>query len=346
MLLPQLERLAMPQLHRDNHYVPQMYLKQWAVDKKICTYSLLVAHDNVRRWKSLSPKSIARRQHLYTSVMNGQESDELERWLGSEFEAPAEGPISRAIRDARLSPDDWHKLVRFALSQDVRTPSYLSKCIQLQTESLPAILDSALQEFVKKLVNGRIQKNEEERSKNNRIPLKVSIEASDDNESVSVRTETLIGRSSWHCAIGQALTGTVAKVPMKGWTILKPARDYTWPTSDNPLIKLNYRNELDYNFRGGWDVPMGDVFLPLSPTHLLHRCGGVRPSPRGHQLDVPTTRKIIHMIVEHADRYVFAQQEFNIESIRERRVDEKMQKQERDTWKNWHLDQEKAERDY
>ena len=336
----------MPQLHRDNHYVPQLYLKQWAVDEQICTHSLLVAHDNVRPWKSHSPKSIAFHQHLYTSVVNGQESDELERWLGSEFEAPAEDPISRATRDGRLSPDDWHKLVRFALAQDVRTPAWLRKFVKRQNELLPNLLDNVVKTAAEKLINGEISDRSEEKSENRRIPLRVSVEPSDDQEYGVLRAETLIGRSLWHWAIRQTLTNTIAKVPMNGWTIRKPARGYTWPTSDNPLIRLNYRDELDYNFGGGWKVPNGDVLLPLSPTHLLHRCGGVRPPARGHRLDVDTTEKIIRIIVEHADRYVFAQQEFRIKRIRKRIVDGKILKEEQAIWKNWHSEQAQAEVGY
>ncbi|AVQ08435.1 TPA: DUF4238 domain-containing protein [Xanthomonas vasicola pv. zeae] len=336
----------MPQLYKDNHYVPQLYLKRWSVDERILTYSLLVAHHNVPLWKPHSPKWIAFHQHLYTGIVDGQESDELERWLCREFEDPAQEPLSRATGDDRLDPDDWHKLVRFAFAQDVRTPAYLRKFIQRQKESLPALLDSAVQKSAEKLMNGEIPKNEEEKIENNRIPLKVSVEASDDDESGVLRAETLIGRSLWHWAIRQALTNTIAKVPNNGWTIRKPAQGYTWPTSDNPLIKLSYRDELNYNFGGGWDVPRGDVFLPLSPTHLLHRCGGVRPPIRGDRLDVATTEKIIRIIVEHADRYVFAHQEFNVESIRKRIVDGRLVKEEQAAWKNWHLDQAQAEQGY
>jgi hypothetical protein len=32
----------MPQLRKDNHYVPKLYLKQWANNGKIPTYRLLV----------------------------------------------------------------------------------------------------------------------------------------------------------------------------------------------------------------------------------------------------------------------------------------------------------------
>ncbi|NYH48328.1 hypothetical protein [Xanthomonas arboricola] len=35
-----------------------------------------------------------------------------------------------------------------------------------------------------------------------------------------------------------------------------------------------------------------------------------------HRPDVATTKKIIRIIIEHADRCVFVQQEFTIESIR------------------------------
>ena len=41
----------MQQLHKDNHYVPQVYLRQWATKGTIPTYSLLVPHHRVPLWK-------------------------------------------------------------------------------------------------------------------------------------------------------------------------------------------------------------------------------------------------------------------------------------------------------
>jgi hypothetical protein len=54
-----LRDLGMPQLRKDNHYVPKLYLKQWANNGKIPTYRLLVQNENVPLWREQSLKGIA-----------------------------------------------------------------------------------------------------------------------------------------------------------------------------------------------------------------------------------------------------------------------------------------------
>jgi hypothetical protein len=41
----------MQQLRKDNHYVPKLYLKQWAHEGQISTYRLLAPSENVPLWK-------------------------------------------------------------------------------------------------------------------------------------------------------------------------------------------------------------------------------------------------------------------------------------------------------
>ena len=36
------------------------------------------------------------------------------------------------------------------------------------------------------------------------------------------------------------------------WTILHAPPGISWPTSDNPLIKLNYQDSSNYDTEGGW----------------------------------------------------------------------------------------------
>jgi len=45
------------------------------------------------------------------------------------------------------------------------------------------------------------------------------------------------------------------------------------------------------------------------------------------------------MIVEHADRFVFAREPFAVEAIRSRVVDFEAVREERDFWRRWNNDQ-------
>ncbi|AEF21715.1 DUF4238 domain-containing protein [Pseudomonas fulva] len=104
----------MHQLRKDNHYVPKLYLKQWSHEALIPTYRLLVPSEKAPLWKRQSLKGTAYHQHLYTYLVGQEETDEFERWLGSEFESPAEETIRRVVREERLEPEHWRRLVRFA----------------------------------------------------------------------------------------------------------------------------------------------------------------------------------------------------------------------------------------
>lgn len=332
----------MQQLHKDNHYVPQVYLRQWATKNRIPTYSLLVPHHKVPLWKRHSLKGIAFHQHLYTQIVGGIETDDLERWLDGEFEAPAERAITLAVTDQRLTPDDWKKLVRFAVAQDVRTPARLREFLSRQAQVMPSILGKTLQDAVTKLTHDKLSVHPGKTTSASGLPLKLSVEDQADGTAI-LKAETVVGRAMWHWSLRHQLTSTIARMPYKGWSILRAAPGCSWPTSDNPLIRLNYIDGQRYDFGGGWGVPNGDVLLPLSPTHVLHRCAGRRPFFRGHQLDRASSNEIRRIIIEHADRYVFASEEFDIHKIRERTVSLELHNAEREAWINWRVEQAKAE---
>ena len=141
----------MQQLRKDNHYVPKLYLKQWAKDGQVPTYRLLVPSERNPLWKSQSLKGIAFHQHLYTYVVGQKETDEFERWLDCEFEGPAEEAIRRVVQGEQMYPDHWRRLVRFAVALDVRTPARLRVFLQRQNETLPALMDDIVHRSVTRL---------------------------------------------------------------------------------------------------------------------------------------------------------------------------------------------------
>lgn len=330
------------QLRRKNHYVPQLYLKRWANGGEILSSRLLVPNHNVPLWKRHSLKGIGYRQHLYTQVIAGSENDEMERWLGSEVEEPAEKALERAVRDQRLTVDDWLSLVRFAVAQDVRTPAFYREFVRRQSEEMPKILNQVLGSFVENFEAGKLSAPSKDQMDSSGLPLKVSIEERSDGSGL-MKAETVVGRGMWHWTVRRHLTKTIEGIPKKGWSILRAAPGVLWPTSDNPLIRLNFVNSESYDFDGGWNVPSGDVLLPLSPTHILHRCSGRRSLSRGQRLDRATSELIRKMIVEHADMYVFAIEEFEVAKLRARQVSHDLHREEQRAWANWNAEQSAVE---
>jgi hypothetical protein len=138
------------QFHRDNHFVPCVYLKGWAgPDGKIATYRVLVPHDKFPTWRRYSPSALAYHSHLYTQTTSGVEKDDIETWLDQDFERPAEEPLRKARTGARMSPDDWKQLIRFVAAQDVRTPAYYWEQAKRVDEKFPNLMQSTIETAIK-----------------------------------------------------------------------------------------------------------------------------------------------------------------------------------------------------
>ena len=139
---------SMP-LREDNHYVSCGYLKRWASSAgRIWTYRILVSHPQVPLWKQTSPQGVAYHSHLYTQVVDGQATDEIERWLDSAFEAPATEALQKATSDERLTPDDWKRLVRFLAAQDMRTPARFADQVRHWNANLPSLTKAAVRNSI------------------------------------------------------------------------------------------------------------------------------------------------------------------------------------------------------
>jgi N-methylhydantoinase B/acetone carboxylase, alpha subunit len=335
----------MQQLRKDNHYVPKLYLKQWAHECQVFTYRLLVPSENTPLWKRQSLKGIAFHQHLYTYLAGQEETDEFERWLDSEFENPAEEAIRRVVREDRMFPEHWRQLVRFAVALNVRTPVRLREFIRRQNETLQELMEETIKRSVRKMEEA-IRRNDplpSSSEEDDALSLfKISIEALPDGGG-QLKAETIIGRRLWIWQMRHLLTKTLGRLPAHKWTILHAPTGMSWPTSDNPLIRLNFQNSTNYDFGGGWGVKNGDILLPLSPKHLLYTCIGNQVWPRGTTPDTKTAQLIRKIIIEHADRYVFAQEPIDIRLIRPRLVCPIAYKNELSAWKNWHREQCQAE---
>lgn len=335
----------MQQLRRDNHYVPEVYLKQLAHQGKILTYRLLVPHDKCPLWKAHSVAGIAYHQHLYTYFSGQGDTDEVERWLDREFESPAQEVIRRVVQEESLRAEDWRILIRFAVAQQVRTPASMKAFFDRQERTLQTLMAETMTQSVRKLEQAYESGTRPilaEADVTNPLPLKISITPKEDGEGI-VESKTIIGRRLWLWQVRHILSRTLARLPRHHWTILHAPAGITWPTSDNPVILLNFISDREYDFKGGWGRKKGDIILPLSPKHLMYTCIGERSLLRGTVLDEKTALLMRRIIIEHADRYIFATEPSDIQLIRPRVVSPEACRQERQAWQNWHEDQRQAE---
>lgn len=337
------------EFRRDNHYVPRSYLKRWSLNgSEVSTYRILVSHANVPLWRTTSLRGICYHEHLYTSIIASGESDAIERWLDTEFEAPAEAAIERVLSERRLTPDHWRSLVRFFAAQDARTPARLVEFLTRWASILPSLLQKTLSDSIvafEQMSHAERGQRMRETPRNDDMPFRVTIQRDSEHGGGWVKAETVIGRGMWLSSLRRLLSHTANALSQHRWTILTAPDGVTWFTSDAPAIRLNYNNPSEYDFGGGWGSVGTDLILPLGPKHLLYTQVGRAVPPRGRELDLERAAFLRKAIAEHAYRFIFAlEPDPIVAALRPRVVDAVTTKSEAEQWANWHRSQSDAER--
>jgi hypothetical protein len=335
---------------RDNHYVSRNYLKRWTSDGvKLWSYRVLVSHADVPLWRRTSTRGIAYHEHLYTKIAASGESDEVERWLGVEFEAPAEEAIEKVVSDKRLTPPDWRLLARFFASQDVRTPARLIENMQRWSASLSETVQESMRNSVARLEamsEEELRALSKESAPVDQLPFRAIIEKNPGGPGGWIKGSTIVGRGLWIWSIRHVLSSTLRALYKHRWTILHPPRGMTWFTSDDPVLEVNFNSLKDYTFGGGWGSTGTDLLLPLSPDHLLFTQVGKPVPKRGTRMDVAKATVARRLIAEHAHRHIFARDpDAFVEQIRPRTIDDRALRREGEQWRQWHAEQTAAERE-
>jgi len=332
-----------------NHYVPVHYLKRWARGTpKIWTYRLLVPHNNVELWKSHSLETISRRQHLYTRIRNKRESDELEHWFSTDFETPADLAIEKVITGGHLSPSDWRALARFVALQDVRTPSRMTEIVNSASNYLPELLTGVLEQAVEEVKTAKqynISLPVPDNSNLPPFPIAVHTKIEPGAKVGTLNLETVAGRGYWLYAIEVLLTTTVKHLEKHRWVVVRAPKGMKWLTSDNPVVKLNYYQNGTFDLGGGWGNPGSEIFLPLSPDHLLYTQVGRKPGfSRGERLSHALANKIQCIIINNAHRYIFSEEiDRSAVALRPRTVNQEAVREENKGWEEFHSIQTQAE---
>lgn len=341
----------MSQFRAKNHYVPECYLKRWADgNQQICVYRTLVSDEKVPVWRRYNASAIAYQKHLYTQVISGKESDELETWLDREFESPASSALDKVVSDKRLTVDDWAVLVKFLAAQDVRTPLRLIEHYVNAQKLIPEVLQKVLNDLKEELEGGEIDSlvgQDEYPNESRSFPLRVTTDINEGSEVGTLKAESYAGRATWIFSIKHFLNNTRKALHNHKWTIIKPAKGYHWFTSDNPVIRLNYYSPGKYDFKGGWGMEKGNIIFPIGPDHAMFVQIGDKPKPKGARLSEAQTRQIRKFIAENAYRRIFSN-EFDKEVLilRPRIVNSEQLKAEADQMRKWHDSNSKMEREY
>lgn len=341
------------QIARNNHFVPQSYLRRWSKGAyRIWCYRILVPRAKLPVWELRPVRGVAYQRDLYTTLFGGQEVDEFERWLETEFETPAQSAFERAVHGDVLTPSDWERLVMYMAAQDVRTPQSYMESVGRWNDQLPELMQRTLEESVRQLEEAartgqelKVRQTTEEQPFENTFKVQVEPHARPETNEGEIRIEAVLGRRLWLESQRHLLDKTAKVLLSHSWSIAEAAADTEWFTSDHPVVRVNYYGEGNYDLKGGWGRRGGNVLMPLSPKHLLLTQIGEH-LPRRFALSDKQTSEIKRFIAERAHRMIFARKKMpEVERFRPRLVSLEIYREEQDAWRNWHSEQSKAEQD-
>src|SRR5207249_3636088 len=108
------------------------------------------------------------------------------------------------------------------------------------------------------------------------------------NSEHQLEVSVVIGREGWLDSIAHVVNDLSVVMESHDWQVFRPYKGWTWYTSDNPVLRLNYYANGTYDFKGGFANPGGERLLPLSPTALLYTHIG-RPRKEYDELSIEHT---------------------------------------------------------
>ena len=329
-------------LTKNNHYVPQFYLKNFSLDgKKLFVYRTLVPNNNFPVWKSYSIRSVAMQTHLYTSIINGRESDEFEIFFEREYETPVQIAYEKAINGRKLNKEDWTYLIRFIASQIVRTPYAYIKHVGFMEKTAIKIFEETIPKTMNKIKKA-INDNNFDSFKHAEISqdlLDLPIVVETDKEKGQIKTEIEIGRNSWLNSAKYILNKHLPVLLSHEWSIVDIHPEVNLFTSDNPVVCLNYYSESKYDFGGGWSSKGSEIIFPLSSNKLVYtKIGGYVKSRVKFNKEI--SNRVRKIIAENSYRYIYSKSpEKYMKALKPRNVNREQFLNERKAWSNWHYNQ-------
>lgn len=330
-------------ISRRNHYIPRFYLKNWSLDgKTIYTYNILVPNAKVPYWTQQSIKNSAIWNDFYTRLAGKKEMDDFEHWFDREFEAPSKPIFDKLLSGQKISREESVILSHFVFAQYVRTPAAYIRITKQNMQLFPKVIDETALKINKNVQ--KIKNDFSPQSKNstedNLFPMKANL----NKQNSTIKIEAIIGRGSYLHNLRHFLTSTLKKVEHHDWQVIHASEDVSFPTSDDPVICMNYRNEHDYDFNGGWRRKKCNIIMPLSPHSILFTQVGERGPYNDLNYSPKYSRLFRRMIIQHAHRYVYAERpQRGMLELNARIVNRDLYEREKQHMDEWHIEQIRAE---
>ena len=330
------------QVTRDNHYVPQFYLRRWSDDgTTVLDYSTVVHNDRQCNWRRTPIKGTAVWRDLYSQHDGAGINDAVERFFSDEIETAALSAFGRVMHPEEMSATDKESLVNFLIAQLFRTPRSMNRTAEILKSKFAQVAEEAVNSAVRSIENGESEGTESHVGAcltSPRVfpdtPLKINI----DQEGGTVRVATTVGREQFLASIDHQYHGYVgATLRSYFWKIITVPDGISLPTSDNPVVLCHPEMPGKTGFSIGVGNPGTIVFLPLDERHALFtRAGASLNQIYSYEPNEVAANYLIQSVILNADYHVYAKSEIpNIFRIRHRRVDPEALNELRKNRSNW-----------
>lgn len=224
------------------------------------------------------------------------------------------------------------------MAQDLRVPAKMNYILDMSRNILS---DNSKPFSLSKVKKEDIIKNRYYND-NEKLPFNVAL----DRENSEIEISAFVGKSVYLYILKNLLTSTVKKVEHYKWHVIHSADGISFPTTDDPVIRLNFNSKYDYDFKGGWGKKHGNIIMPISPKCLLFTEIGSKSKTQILDYSKEWSVFFRKIIIEHAHRFVYADsRQKGMLSINPRIVNEKLYKQEQNTMAGWHELNFKAEQE-
>lgn len=251
---------------RNNHYVPQFYLKYWSNNgNTVRSYNGIIKHKSRKGWHSTPIKSTACYQDYYTDEIDGIDDDKIEHFF-EKMENKAKPIFDRVKRNNHLNESEMHILVDYLIIQISRTPAFYEFSNDITASNFDPLFRKTIARLSTRDDFTKPSKPTHTTGKDF-LPLNLEV----DKEAKTITAETCIGR---HIFLSSALSFTDGKIAnllrQSNWKIITSEESLF--TSDNPVVFLRFdRVEGDWKtgLKAYSSYDLIAVYLPITPKHLL-----------------------------------------------------------------------------
>jgi len=250
-------------LKHNNHYVSESYLKMWTNNKgKLYVYNRIVPNEKFKIWREKYPSEICKIDYLYIYVDdNGKLSDLFENIFSISYENDLNNILKKVDKLSFLNEQDIDILMKFIGAQRFKTKKgYFRIHNNISNWMMEAQLIAI--NSIKHTSNAG-----KKQSLLKNLPMKLSIIK--EKREIIIKNTYINGKNLWLFTLERIVNNLYKELKNKEWNYYIAPEDYTWFTSDEPVIFASKEGIIYDDFEKGVKSANLIIIVPLSPKVLL-----------------------------------------------------------------------------